>query len=279
MLGALLGAVGSIAGGLLGNKAADKANKQQAQQAAQNRKDQYDFAQNSLQWKAADAEKAGISKVFAMGAPSSSFSPVSVGSTSADYGFLDRAGQNIGRAMEAGQSNTQTAASRTAQGIQLEGMSLDNDIKRAQLSSILRTQSQPGTPPGIPAPNTLSFLPGQGDSAQGEVNVSTKIDTASKLDPATTPGYTPEAMFTTTNSGGHAPALPPALQEAYESMGIVPTLQWTGRNLVRPAFNEDYRPKEMLDYARKTNQNLVFDPIFGEYRFKPKNSYHNPRSR
>ena len=144
MLGSILGAIGSIAGGILGNKSADKANKMQMH-----------LAKNQLQFRAADAEAAGISKIYAMGAPTQSIS-THVG----NYDFLGQAGQNLGRAMEAGQSNPQTAASRIGQAIQLEGMQLDNDVKRAQLSSILRTQSQPGTPPGIPSPNTTDFIPG-----------------------------------------------------------------------------------------------------------------------
>lgn len=248
MLGSILGAIGSVAGGLLGNKAADKANKMNMK-----------MAKNQLQYRAADAEKAGISKVFAMGAPVQSFSS-NVGS----FDFLGSAGQNIGRAMEAGQSSPQTAASRTAQGIQLEGMQLDNDIKRAQLSSILRTQSQPGTPPGIPAPNTVDFMPGQNVS-QGEMDVRTKIDVANPNDPAATPGVTPEIMLTRTNSGGYTPALPPALQEAYESMGVLPTWQWNGRNLIRPALSDKYRPQELLELAKRTGKILHYDPFFGEY--------------
>lgn len=267
MLAEALGAIGSIAGGLLGNKSAEKA-------AKQNIETQKEFAKNSLSWKAADAERAGISKVFAMGAPTASFTPSSVGG---NFDFLGSAGQNIGRAMEAGQSNPQTAASRTGQAIQLEGMQLDNDIKRANLSSILRTQSQPGSPPGIPSPNTVDFIPGQGHD-QGEVNVSTKIDTANRLDPSTTPGFTPEVMLTRTNSGGYSPALPPALQEAYESMGILPTMQWWARNLIRPMYSDDARPGELMKTLPK-DYHLRYNPIFGEYTKHRNRPYHNPRSR
>lgn len=252
MLPAILSAVGSIAGGILGNKA------QKRQENLQR-----EFAQNSLQWKAADAEKAGISKVFAMGAPTQSYSPASVGG---DFNFMGEAGQNIGRAMEAGQSNPQTALSRTAQTIQVEGMQLDNDIKRANLTSIMRTNSQPGTPPGIPSPNTVDFIPGQSHN-QGEMNVSTKIDTASRTDPSATPGVTPEVMLTRTNTGGYSPALPPALQEAYESMGVLPTWQWNARNIIRPFFDHSTRPK---DLPAKPGFDLVYNPLYGEYNYVPK---------
>lgn len=270
MLGAILGAVGSVASGILGNKSAEKANKAQAAARQEDIALQREFAQNSLQWKAADAEKAGISKQYAMGAPGTSYSPVGLGSTASNFGFLESAGQNVGRAMEAGQSNSQTAASRQGQALTLQGMSLDNDIKRAQLSSILRTQSQPGTPPGIPAPNTVSFIPGQGNGAQGETEVKTKIDSASASDPSQTSGTTPEVMLTRTNAGGYSPALPPALQEAYESMGVLPTWQWNGRNLIRPAVAPNsYAPKELTN-SLKADEYLSFDPVFGEYHIRKK---------
>lgn len=259
MLGSILGAVGSIAGGLLGNKAADKANKMNLH-----------AMKNQLQWKAEDAEKAGISKIFAMGAPVQSFS-----SNVGNFDFLGNAGQNIGRAMETGQSNPQTNLSRTAQAIQIEGMQLDNDVKRAQLSSILRTQSQPATPPGIPAPNTVDFIPGQGagQTESGALKVETKIDTANPADPSATPGNTPEVMLTRTNTGGYSVALPPALQEAYESMGIIPTYQWNYRNIARPALDSSSRPADLVNLAKRTNQVLTYNPLTGEYHLKPKPSF------
>lgn len=259
MLPAILGAVGSIAGGLLGNKSAKAAAK--ANTAAQIK-----VMKNQLQWKAADAEKAGISKIFAMGAPTQSFAPTSVGG---NFDFLGGAGQNIGRAMQAGQSDPQqtSAIGKQAAAVQLEGLALDNDIKRAQLTSLVRTNTQPGSPPGIPAPNTVHFMPSQGDAAQGETDVKTKIDTASAIDPSATPGVTPEVMLTRTNTGGYSLALPPALQEAYESMGAWPRWQWSYRNLVRPYFDKSSRPKELTERAGKQ---LQFNPFTGEYHYVPK---------
>lgn len=277
MLGSILGAIGSVAGGILTNKA----NAEAAEDAQKfNAEMQLKFAKNALQWKAKDAEKAGISKVFAMGAPAQSFTPSSVGSTSS-YDFLGSAGQNIGRAMEAGMSNPQRvdALTKTAQAIQLEGLSLDNDIKRAQLTSIVRTNSQPGMASGVPGPNTISFMPGQGNGAQGEMNVSTKLDTANPLEPSTVPGTTPEVMLTRTNQGGYAPALPPALQEAYESMGTLPSMQWQYRNLLRPWWSDQARPIELRRLAEEKGFELRYSPLSGEYRMVPGPRWHYGRNR
>lgn len=62
---------------------------------------QKEFAQNGLRWKVADAKAAGIHPIFAVGANTATYSPqAAVGS---DYG-VSAAGQNISRAIEAGQT-------------------------------------------------------------------------------------------------------------------------------------------------------------------------------
>lgn len=187
MLGSILGAVGSIAGGLLGNDSAKKA-------AKQNYKHQKEFAQNSLQWKAEDAQKAGISKVFAMGAPTASFTPSSVGG---NFDFLGGAGQNIGRAMAAGAGpgGGSTAVTKAAQAVQLEGMQLDNEFKRAQIASLQKTYTQPGTPPPY--------------SVEGPtLKLQTNRD-LSDVTPFSVPGSGPDQVLTRTNTGNLTWDTPP----------------------------------------------------------------------
>jgi len=58
---------GSLLGGLFGNKSAKK-------QAKQDYRRQKEFAQNTIQWKVADAKKAGLHPLYALGA-SGSFTP------------------------------------------------------------------------------------------------------------------------------------------------------------------------------------------------------------
>lgn len=275
MLGSILGAASSVLGGILGNSAAKKSNKQQAQIAAQNRQDQYNFAQNSLQWKAADAEKAGISKVFAMGASPTSFSPVSVGSTPANFDFLGNAGQNIGRAIQAGQSPTQRATGfdRIAQTLTLEGQQLDNEYKRAQIASLNKTLNQAGQPPGIPASTDPAYgIPGQ------DVTRSTKIDAQTSGEPAIVPGRTPEVLLTDTTSGGTSFVPPPAMQEALESMGFTGQAQYMIRNGLAPFFLDGYRPKQYRSGAQPGYYH-TYNPITGEYHRRKTAPYHNPRSR
>lgn len=154
MLPAVLSAAGSVADHLLGKQAANKQYKQQKE-----------FAQSGIQWRVADAEKAGIHPLYALGAQTTSYSPVSVGG-----GNFAEAGQNIGRAIDATRSNPAKAdaLAHTASRIQLEGLQLDNEIKRAQLASAIaltRQSSNPGLPSVLTSADVMG-MPGQGDAPQ-----------------------------------------------------------------------------------------------------------------
>lgn len=161
MLPALVAAGASLAGGLLGNSANKKA---RAREYAQ----QKEFAQSGIQWKVEDAKKAGIHPLYAMGANTVSYAPQSVGGQ--DFSFLSDAGQNIGRAMDATRSNPAkaNALALTASQVQLEGLQLDNEIKRAQLASavaLTRQSANPGLPSVLTSADVVG-MPGQGDSPQ-----------------------------------------------------------------------------------------------------------------
>lgn len=59
---------------------------------------QKEFAQSGIQWKVEDAKKAGIHPLFALGANTHSFSPVSVGSNY--QGAFSDMGADISRAIQ-----------------------------------------------------------------------------------------------------------------------------------------------------------------------------------
>lgn len=161
MLPALAAAAGSVIGGILQNKANKKAAQQQYQQ-------QKEFAQSGIQWRVQDAEKAGIHPLYALGAQTQSYAPQSVGGQ--DFSFLADAGQNIGRAIDATRSNPAkaNALALTASQVQLEGLQLDNEIKRAQLASAVALTNQSSNP-GLPTVHTRAGelgMSGQGDAPQ-----------------------------------------------------------------------------------------------------------------
>lgn len=153
MLGNLISAGASLIGGLLGNKSQKDANED-------NYKGQKEFAQNSVQWRAADAKKAGISPLFALGMSPVSYSPSSVGDTSLSSA-MSSMGQDVGRAVSAA-TGPQGRLDATVQALTIKRMGLENDLLASQIAKI----NQPGNPPGI---GSNHIIPGQGDAPILEV--------------------------------------------------------------------------------------------------------------
>lgn len=147
MLGSLISAGADFIGGLIGKKSAEKANKENAA-------NQKEFAQNSVQWRVADAQKAGVSPLFALGMSPMSYAPSSVGDTSMSSA-LSNMGQNIGRAVSA-TTSPQGKFDATVQALTIKRMGLENDL----LASQIMRNTQAGTPPGI---GGAHLIPGQGD--------------------------------------------------------------------------------------------------------------------
>lgn len=138
-LGPALAAGASLLGGFLGRE-------NQEDQRAKNEALQREFAQNSIQWRVADAKKAGIHPLYAMGSPT--MSP-SVGVQSDPLAAsLGAMGQDVSRAMTALNppaekfNVTQTAL----QDLQLTNMTLKNDLLAAHIAKL----KQAGNPPGVP---------------------------------------------------------------------------------------------------------------------------------
>lgn len=129
--------------------------------AAMNIANQKEFAQHGIRWKVADAEAAGLHPLAALGAQTNSFSNV-VGS-SGDTNDYATMGQNIGRSIDAGSTNSERtdrmskAIARTAEVFSLEKMNLENEQLKSQIA-LTRSQIPPALPaPGVP-PGALAHL-------------------------------------------------------------------------------------------------------------------------
>lgn len=105
---------------------------------------QREFAQMGVRWKVADAKAAGIHPLYALGANTQSFSPISVGGSPMASALGDM-GQDIGRAVAANQSKQERdmelarqafrqseidAMNRQEHGLRVEGMMLENEYRR-----------------------------------------------------------------------------------------------------------------------------------------------------
>lgn len=149
---------GSLAGSWLTKESNEKA-------AKINADIQRELAQNGLSWRVADARKAGINPLAALGASLPSGSPVAVGTDYGDLG-LGRAGQDISRAM----TSKMTAEQREMHELnkrlletQIEGQQLDNKARASQLGPPL--PSAEFTSPGQKDP-TVNIVPTQINSSE-----------------------------------------------------------------------------------------------------------------
>jgi len=133
MLGALIGAGISAASNLFAGSKQAKANERAR---AEDYAHQKEFAQSGIQWKVADAKRAGIHPAIALGAQPASYSPIGVGDTGTQ--FLAAAGQDISRAID----TTRTASSRisafdqTVQGLTIQKMGLENELLASQVAKV-----------------------------------------------------------------------------------------------------------------------------------------------
>lgn len=228
MLGALIGAGASLIGGMMGQKASEKA-------ADKNEKLQREFAQNSIQWKSKDAEKAGIHPLYAMGAPTYSATPTNVGDNSFGAGIAN-AGQDIGRAIDATRTAPQKLQAAATTKLELERQQLVNDNLRADLA-VKAAQSQSSPP--FPAAVDPFNIAGQAQS--GVATKALQRIASAHGAPWSEAGPVTDVGFTRTNSGGLAPVYSADAKERLEDdWGGM--LAWNLRNRVLPTIGWNTPP-------------------------------------
>lgn len=136
---ALLGSkVGEYAGAVFNSSKPGKQRKKEYER-------QKEFAQNALSWRVADAERAGLHPLAALGMPVSSYAPQSVGGEVPGQ-FADM-GADITRAATA-LADPISKLGAQAEALSLENMGLQNDLLRSQIAKM----NQPGSPAGIVDP-------------------------------------------------------------------------------------------------------------------------------
>lgn len=175
IIGGSIGAIGSLIGG--------KQSSNNAQALANmNYEAQKEFAQNGIRWKVADAEAAGIHPLYALGASTNSYSPVS--GYGGDNGISDAFSQlgngfsqGFDRAMQAKMTKEERdiaeAQLERQEVLQLADFNLRKRESDARVNSLnasayrdyaaarvaLTNQQQVPAMPGSP-----TLLPGQGDA-------------------------------------------------------------------------------------------------------------------
>lgn len=191
---AALPAIATIGSGLLnffgGQSAQDKAIQAQQQINEQNWQHSLYMANNSVQMRAEDAEKAGINKLYAIGAPTMSFAPSQVGAAGTPYNAMKPLadtmhglGQDLSRAGIAGQSlPAKVAAVESAQRVMSNN--LDNEAKQLQLQILrARLANLTGTAPTGPfnVPESAK-IEGRPPLMAGGMRIETSPDTSNAED-------------------------------------------------------------------------------------------------
>lgn len=206
---------------------------------------QKEFAQHGLRWKVDDAKAAGVHPLFAMGAATNSFTPVSSGQSFSptNYGdmsaSLGQMGQGIERAIDAGRTKTErnermNDAASEMQSLQLENAQLQNDYLRA---NIFRINSQLGPPmPSLsPGGGLTGQQPGVVTGLGPHEMKPVEVDTSKPRDLGHSAGPPmPSVKWAVTADGRGLQAFPPKSLGVEDELGAPLMLDWYARNRLMP---------------------------------------------
>lgn len=225
LVGAALISTGSAAiGGYLSSRDNKKA-------AAMNAKQQERFAKKGIQWRVADAKKAGVLPEYALGAPGASFSPTYTGSERGS--MIADAGQNIARSVLAAGTKADREMDTKMKAETLRGMQLENEIRATQLTGI----NNPGNP-AFPHMKG-NVIEGQGDTPVRDVPLErTGQHRSSRYSEGAS---IPSVGWTETPDGGLRPVPSSDVKNRIEDQ-MIPEAVWATQNLVAPNFGSGPKP-------------------------------------
>lgn len=244
----------------------NKANREAARERERDRKLQLDTLQNQIQWRMADAQKAGVHPVAALGMSPSGYVPVgSAGTEALDFAGL---GQDISRAIHAGQTERErrAAAGRAsieatqAQEVHLlsvERMGLENELLRSQIGRYNSAQLGPPMPDA--APGDVDVLPDQ-------------VTVGSPGAPQRSPGMLTDYSFghaSTSNDGGSRYTLTPSADMKQRIEDTPQEWGWQIRNGIVPSdsifrdLHAQHPPRDGYEWR--------FDPFTQQFWQRPLN--------
>lgn len=264
MFGDLISAGANLISGWMNSNAQKDAAAAQERNALRNIEYQKEFAQSGLQWKAADAKAAGIHPLYAMGAAGASFAPVSIAGIPAT-GMGDavaRAGQNIGRAVQAAQPRDAqvTAISNQQAQLQLTNAGLQNELLAAQVA---KAKQELISKPAIPALDQRWLLPGQGSAVGGSLSEKMERVPSDPQFPHRE-GYSVSDMGHGRTGGGGYTAIPAKdTQERIEDNWLQ-SVMWAIRNNLLPSIGINENPPNAP--LPKGYDAWRYHPLYQEYR-------------
>lgn len=222
---------------------------------------QKEFAQNGIQWKVQDAQKAGLHPLAALGASSASYTPVAVtgGGDSSSSGKLSNALQGMGQAVSgvAGALSKREAQQMAEEErfmkystwqAQLANTQAETKMREANTNLILEKMKQLGMPrqPGMPMINGNPYeLEGQ------------NITNLNGVAPGSSYPVAQGTMFITMPDGKLKMVPTPALTQSYENQEIF------GTNYGR--LFDDIKYHLMPSVQRFTRKYVPIDKPVGHY--------------
>jgi hypothetical protein len=220
-LGGLVGAVGDVFGGLMNTSSAQAIN-------SANLAQQMFLARNKVSLTVADAKRAGINPLSALGVSSPGF----VGATPTDPGAgVAAAGQDIARALEANKDKASKLDDLSR--AEMQSRIDENDANTAYIrSKTIRALTDPGTGPGVPLPRsdprfTSNILPAMQrfQTTSGVVAQPSRSYTESSFSAlpgiSGTPGVASDIAEQNLPAGGTSLQLPPSVARALQDYSSV----------------------------------------------------------
>lgn len=275
-VGGAIGAVGSLIGGGI-SASQSRAN------ANLNYSAQREFAQNGIRWRVEDAKKAGIHPLYALGASTASFSPVS--GYGGDFGISDALnsfGQGIDRAAQAKMTKEERAIEQAnlerQEVMQLADLNMRQHESDARVNALnasayrdyVAARAAVTNQQQVPAMPSLRVRPdgtvvgqtvvGQGDSSpvNGLIEVEpSSAETNAPGRPGTTAASNPELSFSRTNDGGYVPIRSESAADRLDD-DILGTLSWYARNYI-PAYFDNQASAPPKSWLPKGASHWVFD--------------------
>lgn len=269
--GGIASAIGSVAGGLIGNASRGEDHYWDNYHA------QKEFAQNGIRWKVSDAKAAGLHPLAALGSAGAFYTPSqSTGDPGQDYSWLADTGQQIGRAISAKVTAKERAEQQQRQedyqAKQVERADLENQLLRQQIRNndldmfarasvrAVNTQQQV---PAMPSMSGGPMIAGQAQAYPSGQTVAKPVEISTSMpgQPGIDAGTPPDIRFVRTVTGGYAPVRSKANEEALEDDWLG-SLGWHMRNKL-PAFLGRISPDARLlpDKGRSGKWFWSFNPI------------------
>lgn len=287
--GSAISAGASLVGGAMSAAASKKIAKMQI-------KAQREFAQNGIQWRVSDAKQAGLHPLYALGANTASYTPVSQDSSAMGNAVAD-AGAYLGKAVDQAlskadqkaleQENLEYARMMREGNLELmrqniRGKKLDNDFNEQQMVNSLRAQgsSNPARPLVVSTPmgefnvnnpdkkRYTAKVAGNGATALAGVDLQpAKVVMSSPGNPAQTAGANSDYSLIRTRDGY---SIVPSEQFANSTDDDpISKIAWHLRNTIGnrvfPPSVLDARQYPLPSWAPK-NARWVYNRIIGEYR-------------